>query len=125
MGNAIRLPRAVSPKALTLYYLLRNVCYVFACLAAILFGAFTCLHNKPPEPVVAPVVVESTCTLPPKPELPTPKAHRPGDGDLICFTPEEANKLRERDAKLKQWVREVLARCREETQDAGSNSTED
>lgn len=81
-----------------------------------------------PEPITgpprAPVVVENRCALPPKPELPLPKSHRPGDGGLICFTPEEANKLRERDAKLKQWVREVRARCGEEVQDAGSPSTE-
>lgn len=75
-----------------------------------------------PAPVTGPpVIVENRCELPPKPVLPTAKAHRPNDGDLICFTPEEANKLRERDAKLKQWVREVLARCSTEAQtdDAG------
>ena len=83
------------------------------------------VHTGPPVP---PVIVERRCELPPKPVLPTPKAHRPGDGSLTCFTPEEANKLRERDAKLKQWIREVLARCAsdaEEAKDAGSTSTED
>lgn len=80
-----------------------------------------CACSKPNPVTGPPVIVENRCELPPKPALPTPKAHRPDDGDLICFTPGEANKLRERDAKLKQWVREVLARCStEETKDAGS-----
>lgn len=104
-------------------YLLRDLgCAFVFFTASLLVCAAACPHNKPAAPV-APVVVENSCTLPPKPELPTPQAHR--NGDLICFTPEEANKLRERDAKLKQWVREVLARCSEEKEDAGSPSSKD
>jgi len=86
-----------------------------------------CCTKPMAGPQVPPVIVESRCELPPKPVLPTPRAHRPPEHDgLICYTPEEANKLRERDAKLKQWIREVLARCsREEARDAGSPSAKD
>lgn len=100
------------------------------CLGGVLLVLGSSFSCKPPKPVyqTPPVVVENRCELPPKPVLPTPESHRPGDRKLICFTPEEANKLRQRDAVLKQWVREVLARCgpvAEETKDAGSTSAKD
>lgn len=104
----------------------REVCGVFSVAALLALGwNCACTSGKRPVtgPPVPPVIVEKRCVLPPKPVLPTPKAHRPNDGGLIAFTATEANKLRERDAKLKQWIREVLARCSDVSalvEDAGS-----
>jgi hypothetical protein len=104
---------------------LESLLAAFAAILLVLSLDCACC-DKPPitGPPRPPVIVESRCELPPKPELPRPQAHRPGDGGIIAFTPEEANKLRERDAKLKQWIREVLARCGDtavtEAGDAGS-----
>lgn len=82
------------------------------------------VHTGPPVPVV----VEQTCRLPPVPQLPTATAaiislDGGSGGRYICFEPEQANRLRARDAKLKQWIREVVARCgsvAKEARDAGS-----
>lgn len=108
----------------------RRALYVALGVSFLLLGWNCACCDKPPVtgPPVPPVIVEKRCVLPPKPLLPTPKAHRPGDGGLIAFTPEEALKLHERDAKLKQWIREVLARCsdvRLAVEDAGSPDARD
>ena len=86
-----------------------------------------------PRPVTGPgstvpVVIRRTCELPPKPVLPTakPTVVNDDEGLLICFEAAEANALRERDAKLKQWIREVLVRCGDKgTSDAGSPDATD
>ena len=102
-------------------------------LALLLVLSVQCVCSGPDPvtgPPTAPVVIEQTCKLPPKPVLPTPQSvtvpAAPDGGLLICFEAAEANALRQRDAVLKQWVREVLARCgSQEVRDAGSSSDSD
>lgn len=97
-------------------------------LAVMLVVGVDCACRKPNPVTGPPVIIEKRCKLPPKPTLPEPQSHRPTDGGLHCFTSEEANKLRHRDAVLKQWIREVLARCSDthtEAPDAGSPNATD
>ena len=106
-------------------------------LRVIVFCALTLLAAAPlffacgecPKVLHSPVQVETTCKLPPIPTLPTPQPVATLRDGTICFDAENAVQLKERDAMLKQWIRETIARCSEpsksEAKDAGSSSPTD
>lgn len=101
---------------------LEIICVVLGSILLVLSLDCACSSGHRRDPVTRLHVVQA-CKLPPKPVLPTPRAIL--DGDRICYTAAEALKLKERDARLKQWVREALLACPAEAWDAGSPDTKD
>lgn len=87
-----------------------------------------CCKDCPPPQVKPPTVVEVPCKLPPVPvSLPVAKTVDACAPKLICYDVEGAVAVAERDAVLRQWVKEANARCRRkpasqptERPDAGS-----
>lgn len=86
----------------------------YAALAALLFSFIWYVSSCarcPKPPVIPPTVVEKTCDLPPVPVLPVAQTVSGCDPKLFCYDAEGALAVVERDGKLRQWVREVVARC--------------
>lgn len=104
----------------------------YATVAALLVGAAwyisSCCSSCPKPPVGPPTVVEKPCELPPVPVLPVAQTVSGCDPKLFCYNAEGAMAIVERDGKLRQWVKEVVARCGDhpapkptEARDAGSS----
>lgn len=91
--------------------------FVFNICTSILVVLFSgglvgaCCKDCPPPKVVPPAVVEAPCELPPLPKLPTAKSVTACAPKLICYDMEGAVSIVERDSMLRQWVKEVHARC--------------
>ena len=69
--------------------------------------------KKPPVTIEKPVEVEVKCKLPPVPDLPEPKRMEICAGvSVLCFDMENSKKLIMRDSQQKQWIKEVLTRCK-------------
>lgn len=102
---------------------------VFLVVTTLLFCLFYggACRSDGTKVVHSPVMVETTCKLPPTPVLPTPQPTATLRDGMVCFDAENAVQLKQRDAKLKQWIRETIARCSEpkEADDAGSSSSKD
>lgn len=69
-----------------------------------------CSRPEPPKVVT----VERTCNLPPKIKLPrvvqTP-CELPSGRELVCYDMKNAALLAKREADMKEWIRDVRARC--------------
>ena len=63
---------------------------------------------KPPTTVVA---VERPCQLPPPIQLAAVPRDKTCPADRVCFTIPAAGQLAKNLANLKDWIREVRARC--------------
>lgn len=75
----------------------------------VLFLAMGCCHECPPP---YPVVVNRPCELPPTVDLPAAKPlDKCGPGELVCFDLVNAKNLALREARMKQWIKEVRATC--------------
>lgn len=65
------------------------------------------------------------CKLPPIPDLPRISTKPAVINKHICFTVPDAQALTEREQKLKQWVKETVARCKFKKKDASSARSPD
>jgi hypothetical protein len=80
-------------------------------LALLGLCAAACPCPPVPEPR-EPMVVYDRCTLPPLPaNLPVAHTVDAGSLKLFCYDIEGARNIMLRDQQLRQWVREVWARC--------------
>jgi len=86
----------------------------YAIIAAVLLAVFAlALAGCPCPPELPPrvVTVPRDCPLPPIPSLPTVQTVDGGDPKLLCYDVQRAVLLAQRDSLMRQWIKEVVARC--------------